>query len=123
MTVFLARCFCHVARRTIRLNGYSGLMGFSFFCDNRAHVRRLHGVRGYRWFRGRAAASGSVMRSRFSLRLLLGPCLARLQWVCVDALPSHASYVDLVSAAIAFLLGLIVAPIIFSRNISGSTRG
>jgi uncharacterized protein YacL len=50
------------------------------------------------------------MNARFTVRLLLAATLGSIAWVVVDALPSHADYLDVLIALVVFLLGLVVLP-------------
>ena len=62
------------------------------------------------------------MRSRFSLRLLGGALLGSIAWVFVDSLPHRADNVDVIVAALAFLVGLGAGPVVFERQYTRFNR-
>jgi uncharacterized protein YacL len=56
-----------------------------------------------------------LTNARFSLRLLLAATLASTAWVIVDAMPSRPNHVDVLTALVVFLLGLLVVPILAAK--------
>jgi uncharacterized protein YacL len=56
------------------------------------------------------------MTAHFTVRLLVAATLASLAWVIIDALPSRPTHVDVLTAAIIFLLAFILLPIVFARQ-------
>jgi uncharacterized protein YacL len=62
------------------------------------------------------------MNTRFTLRLTIAAALGSVAWMMIDALPHHLDHVDVGSAVVVFLLGLLVLPLALASRYARLNR-